>query len=674
MARDHTSAVIHLADDWLMSLIDAETGQRGYALTGAETFLQPYLAVKDTIAEKTDNLIRLTQDPGAKDLLKTLAPVVNEKMAELAFVVELRRAGDAKAVAARVSEGQGKRLMDQIRSGMASFAVIEQDLLATHNKEFEAGMGTLFLLIAGTSLLALLFAFSFAYFVLRETQFRLRTSALAESERQLTVQENLTEQLSVTLRSIGDAVLTTDAEGRVTLLNPLAETLTGWSQDQAVGRQVDDVFVIINQDTRLPVAIPVREVLAKGTIQGLANHTVLLARNGSGECPIADSCAPIRDSRGAVIGSVLVFRDVSREYADQLALRNNAAIIQAILDTVPDGILTVVAADGRIVTANPAARAIFGFGAREMEGLGMAQILPGLDWGRTKEGAKFPVEMATSEMWLDGELHLTCIVRDISARREIESGLEKSHEELRVVSAELKRAAEAKSTFLANMSHELRTPLNSINGFSEVLSDETFGPLNPKQRKYVANVLTSGKHLLLLINQILDVARIESGKMTLQRTTVSLNSLLSEILELVSDMVDKKGLQLSVEGIDELPDLHIDELKIKQVVYNLLSNAVKFTPNGGNIGLRAKKTARNVEVFVWDTGVGIADENMEKIFEGFFRVDTPYSRVTEGTGLGLPLSRKMVELHGGKLTVESRGLGLGTSVKFTLPFEPAEKS
>lgn len=243
-----------------------------------------------------------------------------------------------------------------------------------------------------------------------------------------------------------------------------------------------------------------------------------------------------------------------------------------------------------------------------------------------------------------------------------------------MVSAELKRAAEAKSTFLANMSHELRTPLNSINGFSEVLSDETFGPLNPKQRKYVANVLTSGKHLLLLINQILDVARIESGKMTLQRTTVSLNSLLSEILELVSDMVDKKGLQLSVEGIDELPDLHIDELKIKQVVYNLLSNAVKFTPNGGNIGLRAKKTARNVEVFVWDTGVGIADENMEKIFEGFFRVDTPYSRVTEGTGLGLPLSRKMVELHGGKLTVESRGLGLGTSVKFTLPFEPAEKS
>ena len=231
----------------------------------------------------------------------------------------------------------------------------------------------------------------------------------------------------------------------------------------------------------------------------------------------------------------------------------------------------------------------------------------------------------------------------------------------------MKRTARVKSEFLANMSHELRTPLNSINGFSEVLYDETFGPLNEKQKKYVNNVLTSGKHLLLLINQILDMAKVEAGKMKLALSSLPMKSLLNEISLLVADMVSKKKIEMSLEIAEDLPDIEADELKVKEIIYNLLSNAVKFTPEGGKIGMRAKKADSEIEIVVWDTGVGIAPENMEKIFEGFFRVDTPYSRVTEGTGLGLPLSRKMVELHGGKLSVESKGLNCGTSVRFTLP-------
>ena len=258
-------------------------------------------------------------------------------------------------------------------------------------------------------------------------------------------------------------------------------------------------------------------------------------------------------------------------------------------------------------------------------------------------------------------------IEDITERRATENGLKHAHEELKALAAELERAARAKSEFLANMSHELRTPLNSINGFSEVLYDETFGPLNEKQKKYVTNVLTSGKHLLLLINQILDMAKVESGKMKLSLGHVPMRSLLDEISLLVADMVSKKKLHMSLEIAVDLPTIEADELKAKEIMYNLISNAVKFTPEGGTIGLRARKAASDIEVAVWDTGVGIAPENMEKIFEGFFRVDTPYSRVTEGTGLGLPLSRKLVELHGGKLYVESEGLGKGTLVRFTLP-------
>jgi two-component system CheB/CheR fusion protein len=224
------------------------------------------------------------------------------------------------------------------------------------------------------------------------------------------------------------------------------------------------------------------------------------------------------------------------------------------------------------------------------------------------------------------------------------------------------------------MSHELRTPLNSINGFSEVLYDETFGPLNEKQKKYVNNVLASGKHLLLLINQILDMAKVEAGKMRLILSNLHMKSLLNEISLLVADMVSKKKIEMSLEIADDLPDIEADELKVKEIMYNLLSNAVKFTPEGGKIGIRAKKADSGIEVVVWDTGVGIARENMEKIFEGFFRVDTPYSRVTEGTGLGLPLSKKMVELHGGKLFVESEGLNCGTSIRFTLPIISGEEA
>ena len=258
-------------------------------------------------------------------------------------------------------------------------------------------------------------------------------------------------------------------------------------------------------------------------------------------------------------------------------------------------------------------------------------------------------------------------IEDITERKEIENGLEKAHEELKVLAEELKRVARAKSEFLANMSHELRTPLNSINGFSEVLYDETFGPLNEKQKKYVNNVLTSGKHLLLLINQILDMAKVESGKMKLSLSSLPMKSLLNEISLLVADMVSKKKIELSLEIAEDLPNIEADELKVKEIIYNLLSNAVKFTPEGGKIGLRAKRADSEIEIVVWDTGDGIAPENMGKIFEGFFRVDTPYSRVTEGTGLGLPLSKKLVELHGGKLSVESEGLNKGTSVRFTLP-------
>lgn len=247
------------------------------------------------------------------------------------------------------------------------------------------------------------------------------------------------------------------------------------------------------------------------------------------------------------------------------------------------------------------------------------------------------------------------------------AALEMHSERLDRANEELLSATRVKSDFLANMSHELRTPLNSINGFSEVLYDETFGPLNDKQKTYVKNILSSGKHLLLLINQILDTSKIEAGKMKLDLSVVHLKSLLHEISQLMANLVSKKKLQMELEISEDLPNIEADELKTKQIIYNLLSNAVNFTPAGRKIGLRSRRIDGTIEIVVWDSGIGIAAENMDKIFEGFFRVDTPYSRVAEGTGLGLSLSKKLVELHGGNLTVESEGLNKGTLVRVTMP-------
>ncbi|MDO8775445.1 MAG: PAS domain S-box protein, partial [Burkholderiaceae bacterium] len=259
------------------------------------------------------------------------------------------------------------------------------------------------------------------------------------------------ERLAVTLNSIGDAVIATDAEARVTLLNPLAERLTGWTQREANGRPVDEIFHIINKETRHPATIPVMETLVHGTIQGLANHTVLIARNGS-ECDIADSCAPIRDRDAQVIGAVLVFRDVTGEYAVQQALRDSAALIQTILNTVVDGIITLHARGGIVETVNPTAERMFGYAAAELIGQNFSLLIPELDQdqrngsleyysasdearaiglgrevvGRRKDGSIFPMEIAVSEMWLGGQRYFTGILRDITARKQAEEALLKA--------------------------------------------------------------------------------------------------------------------------------------------------------------------------------------------------------------------------------------------------------
>jgi signal transduction histidine kinase len=243
-------------------------------------------------------------------------------------------------------------------------------------------------------------------------------------------------------------------------------------------------------------------------------------------------------------------------------------------------------------------------------------------------------------------------------------------QEIEDKSRQLEAASQHKSEFLANMSHELRTPLNAIIGFAEVLSERMFGELNEKQEEYLKDIHASGQHLLSLINDILDLSKIEAGRMELELTDFHLPTALDSALALIRERAGRRGIALHLSVDDRLSQIRADERKVRQVVLNLLSNAIKFTPDGGRIDVGAVPRDGFVEVAVSDTGVGIAPEDQEAVFEEFRQVGTADKKV-EGTGLGLTLCRKFIELHGGKIWVKSQ-LGQGSTFTFMVPVRPGE--
>jgi PAS domain S-box-containing protein len=373
-ARKLSLVLINHADDFVSALKDAETGERGFALTGDEAFLEPYLAVRGRVGDQLRELRQLAPAGEAQKHLEAVAPLMEAKLAALAHVIELRRNKDVPAVIAVVEAGEGKRLMDSIRAEMKGFIEIETGALSENEAVFQSKMRQLLGTIVAASVFALLFSLVFAFMIYRETQHRLTNVVERETQQLLSAQVELNgrlekanvtlqvseERLAVTLHSIGDGMIATDAAGNLTLINSVAEKLTGWTQKEAAGRPVDEIFHIINQETRAPSTIPVMETLAKGTVHGLSNHTILIARDGS-ECSIADTCAPIRDRGGVVVGAVLVFRDVTEEYAAERAARDSAALIHTIMNTVVDGVITLKASEGTIETVNPGAERMFGY-------------------------------------------------------------------------------------------------------------------------------------------------------------------------------------------------------------------------------------------------------------------------------------------------------------------------
>jgi PAS domain S-box-containing protein len=382
-------------------------------------------------------------------------------------------------------------------------------------------------------------------------------------------------------------------------------------------------------------------------------------------------------------------------------------IFYALLNLSIDGVY-ILGEDGGFLEVNPAYCNLLGYSREELLTLSFsdaktneaifrrieASMASGAARFETslcrKNGSMVDVEISTTHIKVKDTCLFLSVVRDLTRCRmeeaekaRLREQLFESNQYLEEIVRErtrdlkgamslVKVASDAKSSFLASISHELRTPMNSIIGFSDVLAEEYVGPLNDKQREYVGDILDSAKHLLLLIDDILDVSRIESGRMTMEPDMVRLSDLLEDSLIMVREKVGKHSIAIRIEMEAQTSDIEIvaDPRKLKHVLFNLISNAVKFTPNGGDIIIKtgfAGHDSKTIQIIVEDSGIGIAPEYLEKIFENFFQVQGGILDKTRGAGLGLSLVRQLVEIHGGRVWAESGGIGNGSRFVVELP-------
>ncbi len=375
------------------------------------------------------------------------------------------------------------------------------------------------------------------------------------------------EQLKVTLASIGDGVIATDVKGGIALMNTVASALTGWTEEQAVGRPIEDIFAIVHEETRRPVENPVTKVLREGKIQGLANHTLLIAKDGT-ERPIDDSGAPIRGVDGALRGTVLVFRDVADRRAHE----------QALLDSEQ----------------------------------------------RYRAAAE----------------------REQAARAQAED------------------ANRLKDEFLAMLSHELRTPLNAVLGWTQMLQTGALGEAT--EVRALASIRRNAEAQQRLVEDLLDVSRIVTGKFPLDRRPFDVGAAVTAAIDAVRPDADAKPLTLVAE-IEGPFVVDADPYRVQQVALNLLTNAVKFTPAGGRIDVVLQHEPEGVRLVVRDTGQGIAPDLLPHMFDRFRQGDGSSTRAHGGLGLGLAIVKHIVEAHSGTIEAKSEGVSRGSTFEVYLP-------
>lgn len=661
---------------------DAEAQQRNYLLSGLP---QLHRAFEDRIAETARQitlLARLVADnPVQSQRLTELRAVLDERIMLLRRTAGIYEQSGLAAAQELIHRGEGRRLTAVIRARIEQMGAMEDALLidreaaGLRDKEIMLLLLLMTLVVAAMGFLALFRA------IRKEMTSRARAEdALRHSE----------ESLAVTMRSIGDAMLATDTAGCITRMNGVAELLTGWTEAEARGRPITEIFHILQETTGKPAVIPVEQVLATGEIHGLANHTILRARDGT-ERPIADSAAPIRDREGRVLGVVLVFRDVMVERAAERALRESEARYRTLFESIDEGfciIGMIFDAEGRpedyrFLEINPSFEKQTGLA--NALGKRMRELAPQHEkhwfeiYGRialTGESLRFQNRAEQLRRTYDvyafrfgdpAARQVAILFNDITAARESEERVARLNAQLQARTVELEAVNRELESFSYSVSHDLRAPLRHVQGYVGMLAHEMPTGLTEKAKRYLDTITAAGTRMGQLIDDLLEFSRM--GRVEIRQASVDLNALVLEVRQGLESMTRDRDIRWTIAS---LPRVHGDVAMLRQVFANLLGNAVKYTRGRQlaeiEIGGAGEETGRLV-IYVRDNGAGFDMKYVDKLFTVFQRLHG--ADEFEGTGVGLASVRRIITRHGGRTWAEGR-VGAGATFYFTLaPAEPS---
>lgn len=525
-----TRAVLDEINRTLSLIKDAETGQRGYLLTGDRRFLAPYQGAQVALARSVNTLEELTRaNVQEARALATVRALVRQKLDELAQTLALYEAGLKAQALDIVQSSRGQWLMEQIRAGLGSMLAQEEQAVLFNRAERAR---------LDNSIIATVLCLG----VLSVSLLWLMRALMARDLASLRLSE---QRLATTIASIGDAVIATDASGKIERMNPVAEQLTGWTVQEALGQPLESVFRIINERTRQSVESPLVKVLRDGEPVALENHTLLIAKDGV-ERPIEDSGAPIRASDGSVAGVVLVFKDASERFGAERALQE---------------------------------------------------------------------------------------------------------------------ADRKKDEFLATLAHELRNPMAPIRNAVRLLGPDMPAAAQAQARDILERQSTQMAHLL---DDLLDVSRISRGVIELRREVIDLRQIVQDVLAAQRSVLDRLHHEISVRLGEEPLTVVADPTRMHQVIGNLVQNAAKYTDPGGRIEVAAYLRGNSVVLCVSDTGVGLAQDSLARVFDIFVQIPAS-DRGRAGLGIGLAVVKHIVGLHDGTVEVDSAGLGQGSRFTVTLP-------
>ncbi len=504
-------------------------------------------------------------------------------------------------------------------------------------------------------------------------------------------------------------IMSLDLSGNVKMWNQGAEHIFGWTEQEILGKALPTV----PESERA-----VYQQLLDSQFHG-ASHIGVRVRRQRKDGQSIDVrlwTLPLHDAEGEIYGNVAILADltseeaVERDYRDLVGREEEARKqihaerrFRELLEAAPDAILEVDSR-GQIILVNAAVERLTGYRREELLGQSMEILTPeelrsrhvghriaywanpvtrpmgtGLELHvQRKDGSRTPVEISLSPLTYDGEVRVTAVMRDVTERRRAEvqfrdmherftSELTAANQELELRNREIERANRLKTEFVASMSHELRTPLHTIIGFTELLSEELEGPLNEEQKRFVGHIHRDSLHLLELINDILDLSRIEAGRLDLRPEIFAMTAAIEEVMATIRPQTVAKSLHLEGPFAPEVT-LRADRVRFKEILFNLLSNAVKFTAESGHIRVDGFIRDQAAEISVSDTGMGIPAIEQGAVFDKFYQVGATTRGLKEGTGLGLAIAKQLVEAHGGRIWLSSE-VGKGSRFSFTMPLE-----